>query len=615
MGDRTRRARLCASICIYLTAAMFGAAGVAKAQNVSPDELRVLKAQIDALQAKVKDLESKQQQSDANAQAAKRQASEAQAQAAAAKASASQASATAAKTQTQVANLPVKATDKDEWFFRHKPGDPLTFQTPGGEITAYGQFDVSFDAASKTVTGFFSSFDNINCGGPGPPGGICTATGNFGWMPDISTNISYLGVRGFQKLPNSDWRFVYQLEAGFDISAFPSNKQSNSNLSNQVNGALFSRNSYIGLANPAIGAIKIGKEDTPYKSSTAAFNPFSGEWGDYSVIMGNTGGDNRVEFGYRASHAIWYESPNMGPWQFNVLYAPGQNRSWVSDNIASGESDCAGNNDPTSGGAGGADTTGTVFLGAIPAFCTDGSFSDLVSANINYTSGGFYATAAYEWHHATNRRGDIEGMFALVTGCQDPAATTFTSTLCMQDVADEDAAKIGALYRFESTGTTVGAIVEHMTRYVPGDLAFQNERTRWGTWAFLSQQLTPVDSVHFGWAHAFRAQGDPGQHNDCTQPTPNGSGSCFAPNNNQADMVTAAYKHQFSKNLTWYADIAATFNGPSAHFDLGAGGRAVTTDCHDAAEDTSASGGVFAGPHCFTGTTLVGVSTGLQWRF
>jgi outer membrane murein-binding lipoprotein Lpp len=77
MGDKARRARLCASVCIYLTASVFGAAGVANAQSVSPDELRALKAQIDALQAKVKDLESKQQQSDANAQAAKRQASEA----------------------------------------------------------------------------------------------------------------------------------------------------------------------------------------------------------------------------------------------------------------------------------------------------------------------------------------------------------------------------------------------------------------------------------------------------------------------------------------------------------------------------------------------------------
>jgi predicted porin len=615
MGDRARRARLCAGASVFVIASMFGAAGVANAQSVSPDELRTLKAQIDALQAKVKDLESKQQQSDANAQAAKRQASEAQAQAAAAKASASQASATAAKTQTQVANLPVKATDKDEWFFRHKKGDPLTFETPGGEITGYGNIDVSFDGASKTVTGWFGSAANGHCG---YGGGFCTPTGNFGWMPDISTNLSYLGVRGFQRLSGTDWRFVYQLEAGFDVSAAPSNRQSNSNLSNNVNGALFSRNSYIGLANPAIGAIKIGKSDAPYKTSTAAFNPFSGMWGDYQVVMGNTGGDNRVEFGTRVNHAIWYESPNIGGFQGNFMYAPGQNRSWISDNIASAESDCTGGNDAISGAPAGSASG--------PFFCTDGSFSDLISANISYTSGGFYVTAAYEWHHAVNRQSDIQGMFGInntVTNgvgvfgnCQTSTTTTLQSELCMKDVADEDAAKIGALYRFESTGTTVGAIVEHMTRYVPGDLQFQNERTRWGTWAFLSQQLTPADSVHFGWAHAFRASGDPGQHNDCTQTAPDGV-SCFATNHNQADMVTAAYKHMFSKNLTWYMDVAATFNGPSAHYDLGAGGRGVTTDCHDANDLTggSASGGITSSPNCFTGTTLVGVSTGLQWRF
>jgi predicted porin len=616
MGDRSRRARLCAGVSVYVLASLFGAAGVANAQSVSPDELRALKAQIDSLQAKVKDLESKQQQSDANATAAKRQASEAQAQAAAAKASASQASATAAKTQTQVANIPVKGSEKDEWFFRHKPGDPLTFETPGGEITGYGNIDVSFDGASKTVTGFFGSRNNGHCG---YGGGFCTATGNFGWMPDISTNLSYLGVRGFQRLSNTDWRFVYQLEAGFDVSAFPSTRQSNSNLSDQVNGALFSRNSYIGLANPAIGAVKIGKTDAPYKTSTAAFNPFSGMWGDYSVVMGNTGGDNRVEFGTRIAHAIWYESPNMGGWQFNFLYAPGQNRSWITDNISSGESDCAGGNDPISG----APAPGVFF-------CNDGAYSDVISTNVSWTSGTFYITAAYEWHHAVNRQSDVMAMFGIVPAsfapippqpgvfgsCQEGAATALTSRLCMEDVADEDAAKIGALYKFESTGTTVGAIAEHMTRYVPGDLQFQNERTRWGSWVFLSQQLTPVDSVHFGWAHAFRASGDPGQHNDCTQTAPDGV-NCFATNQNQADMVTAAYKHMFSKNLTWYMDVAATFNGPSAHYDLGAGGRGVTTDCHDANDlaGGSASGGTTSSPNCFTGTTLVGVSTGIQWRF
>ena len=160
-------------------------------------------------------------------------------------------------------------------------------------------------------------------------------------------------------------------------------------------------------------------------------------------------------------------------------------------------------------------------------------------------------------------------------------------------------------------GTTVGAIVEHMDRYVPADLAFQNERTRWGTWAFVSQEITAVDSVHFGWAHAFRTPGDPCQHNDCTIPTPDGL-TAYAPNDNQADMLTAAYKHKLSKDLLWYTHLAATINGPSAHYDLGAGGRGVTTDCRDA---FSGSGGAFSTPHCFTGTTLFGASTGLQYKF
>ncbi|MGA2892516.1 MAG: porin [Xanthobacteraceae bacterium] len=580
-----------------------GAGNSAIAQSappVSDAQIKALQAQIDQLQKTVKQLESQQTQSDANAQAAKKQAGEAEAQAAQAKASAAQARAKAVETQVQVANLPVKADDKDPWFFRHKKGDPLTFETPGGEITGYGNIDVSFDAASKSVTGWFTSPANINCGATG---GICTPSGNFGWLPDISTNLSYLGVRGFQKLPDADGlRFVYQLEVGFDVSATPGLKQSNSNLSDQVNGSLFNRNTYIGIASPGAGAIKIGKSDAPYKNSTAAFNPFSGEWGDYQVIMGNTGGDNRVEFGTRVDHAIWYESPNVGGVQWNVMYAPGQNRSWTSDNLGAGESDCAGGNDPTSGGDN-------------PPTCNDGSFSDLASGNISYSNGGFYATAAYEWHHAVNRQSDITGMFG--PGITFPTTSpvvlpdAYSQMLYSQDVADEDAAKVGALYKFKETGTIVGGIVEHMTRYVPADLVFQNERTRWGTWAFVSQEINPTDSIHFGWAHAFHTPGDPCQHNDCTVPTADGL-SASATNKNQADMVTAAYKHKFSPNLTWYTNIAATINGPSAHYDLGAGGRGVTTDCHDA---NDATGGALSTPNCYTGTTLVGVSTGLQWRF
>ena len=442
------------------------------------------------------------------------------------------AEAKATQAQGQVANLPVKAEATDGWYFRHKPDSALTFETPGGEITGYGNFDISFDGASKSVSGVYTSPLNIN-------GGVVSPNGNFGWMPDISTNLSYLGVRGFQKIPNMEGvHFVYQLEAGIDISATPGDKQSNSNLSNQVNGALFSRNSFIGLASPVWGAVKIGKSDAPYKNSTAAFNPFSGEWGDYAVIMGNTGGDNRVEFGTRVSHALWYESPTVGGWQFNAMYAPGQNRSWISDQLPAGESDCAGGNDPTSG----ADN---------PPACNDGSFSDLISANLSYTNGGFYGTAASEWHHAVNRQSDITAMFGPGLGSSLPVVLpdAYSQTLFNQDVADEWAAKIGALYKF-ATGTTIGAIAEYMQRDVPADLQFQNERTRWGTWAFLTQQLNPTDSVSVGWAHAFQTPGDPCQHNDCTIPTLDGGLSAYATNQNQADMVTANYKHNLSKDLS-----------------------------------------------------------------
>src|SRR6202020_809587 len=184
-------------------------------------------------------------------------------------------------------------------FLEHKKGNPLTFYTPGGEITGYGNIDVSIDDTTKSMTNF-----DLN--------GSSSPVGNFGWLPAISSNSSYLGVRGFQQLPNFPFNFVYQLEVGFDVSATPGLKQSNSNLSNQVNGSLFNRNTYIGFASPEFGAVKIGKTNTPYSNSTGGFNPFAGQIGDYRVIMGNTGGDNRVEFDKRLDHSIGYESPTIG---------------------------------------------------------------------------------------------------------------------------------------------------------------------------------------------------------------------------------------------------------------------------------------------------------------
>jgi predicted porin len=494
-------------------------------------------------------------------------------------------------------------------FLEHKKGNPLTFYTPGGEITAYGNIDVSFDDTSKSVT-------NFDLNGNSPP------VGKFGWLPAIASNSSYLGVRGFQRVPNFPANFVYQLEVGFDVSATPGTRETNSNLSNSVNGALFNRNTWVGFASPEYGAVKIGKTMAPYETSTGGFNPFAGQIGDMHVVMANTGGDNRVEFATRLEHSIWYESPTIGGFQWNALFSPGQNRSSISDNIPAGSSDCAGGNDPTSGGN-------------QPVSCSDGAFSNAISTNLSYTNGPFYATVAYERHYKVNRQSDIAAIYGLgnfaplsnTSSCQQVAnsqgAATFPVNggnaatqsanflrLCNEDVGDEDAFKVAALYTFP-TKTTIGAIYEIMHRYLPAELQFQNERQRNGTWLFLTQELTPQDSISFGWAHAFAANGDPGQHNSATLQTADLAGA-FAPNNNQSDMITSTYKHKFGPNLTWYTAVAVTMNGPSAHYDLGAGGHGVTTDCHDAFD---ASGGLSSNPHCYTGPVLGGVSTGIQWRF
>jgi predicted porin len=466
--------------------------------------------------------------------------------------------------------------------FELKPGNGLTFYVPGGELTTYGNLDVSVDGTTKGIANEIGPDGN-------PP------VGNMGWMPALSTNISYIGVRGFQNLNSLPFKFVYQLETQIDTAATSGISETNNNESNVVKGGLTSRNSFIGLSSEKWGSLMLGKTDAPYKNSTAGFNPFYGMIGDYQVIMANTGGDNRVEFGTRLDHSIWYASPKWGGFEINALVSPGQNRADNNDNIAAGESDCTGGNIPGSGGI-------------TPITCSDGSFGLATSASLSYTKGGLYATAAYERHEKVNRSSDITAIYG--------SGNAYSQMLVGQDVAAEDAGKVGLLYAFPSK-TTLGGIFETLHRYVPADLQFQNERQRNGSWLFASQDLGHNFSAHFGWAHAFRMPGDPGQHNDSNVVPPNGDpatdATAGANADNSANMFTFALKNKLSKNLTAYFDWALTANGPAGHYDLGAGGRSVTTDCHDASD---ATGGLApSNPHCWTGGNLMGVSAGLSLKF
>lgn len=490
----------------------------------------------------------------------------------------------------------------------------------------YGTLDVSFDDTTKGMKGMIAY--HIQNGGTGPgldytnPKG--PPTGLVNWMPALSTNKSQIGYRMQHAIADSNVNFILQVESSLAISSSPGLKTSSTQQSNVVNGAIGLGDTFIGLQSKDWGRVRFGTFYSPYKRSTDRMNPFSGMLGDYAVVMGNTGGDNRVEFGTRLDHSIAYDSPKFANmWSFSLLVSPGQNRTFDNVIQSAGSPDCSGGNMPGSG---------NLLLN-----CDDGGFGDAYAADIEFEYGGFYATAAYELHKGVNRDSDGIGSnnpqyaallnAAGVTAngaCNDPSGLLDCGTyqamvqefpgwasvaggtppwLPSADVADEAAFKIGAQYRFDF-GLSVSGIWEHMTRNVPAALEFQNERQRDGTWFALSQDVTDHDNFSIGWAHAGKTPGDPGgQHNYNPLAGPD-----------TADMFTAAWKHRFDKQLYWYVDWALTENHGNAHYDLGAGGRGLTTDCHDGT-NTVIIDGSSAGPTTWGGCRPEGFSTGMNFKF
>jgi hypothetical protein len=474
----------------------------------------------------------------------------------------------------------------------------------------YGTFDVSFDVTTKGIDGLVAFPYQLNdpanpssgfsVAGPAKSGPV----GRVNYMPALSTNKSGFGYRADHHIGSSGVDFTYQIEAAFAVTSAPGLNTSNTQQSNVVKTGLGYGDSFVGFHSAGLGSFKVGTTYAPYKKSTDRLNPFSGMLGDYAVVMGNTGGDNRVEFGTRIDHSIWYESPKIGSvLAFDVLWSPGQNRTYDNVIQSAGSPDCNGGNQPGSGN--------------LPLNCDDGGFADAISADVRLEALGFYAVGAFEWHNQVNRNSDglgsnnpLYGFYAagnplgVISGTNNPQGLPSSALgAYTNDIGNEWATKVGLQYAFPF-GLTVSGLYEWIRRSIPATLAFQNERSRNGFWLSVSQRIGPDGLLSGGWAHADSTPGDPGgQHN--YNPT---AGS------NTADMFTVAYKHQLDKQLYAYVDFADTVNHGNAHYDIGAGGRGLTTDCHDGTNTVFVdySG---AGPTTWGGCHPIGVSTGVNYKF
>ncbi|HEY1725498.1 MAG TPA: porin [Steroidobacteraceae bacterium] len=478
----------------------------------------------------------------------------------------------------------------------------------------YGTLDVSYDYTTKGINGLtaygYTLVDPTNLAAgvvsTGPKG--TQQVGRLGYMPALSTNKSQIGYRMSHKIDDSDFNFLLQVETALAITASPGLKTSYTQQSNVVNGAIGLGDTFVGVGSPW-GSVKFGTTYSPYKKSTDRLNPFSGMLGDYSVIMGNSGGDNRVEFGTRLDHSIWYESPKiMDMLSVDVLWSPGANRTFDNVVQSAGSPDCSGGNEAGSG---------NLLLN-----CDDGGFGDAISADLRVDVGGFYGTVAWELHKGVNRNSDGIGAnsptYAYLVNTNSPLIdfNTFNTIVAefpgyasvasppyLTDIADESAFKVGLQYVFPF-GLRASGEWEALHRSLPQALEFQNERQRHGTWLALSQNLGQRANFSAGWAHASKTVGDPGgQHNYNPFST-----------DNSANMYTVAFKYKIDKQLTWYIDSALTLNNGNAHFDLGAGGRGLTTDCHDGT-NTVFEDGSSAGPTTWGGCRLMGFSTGMNFKF
>ncbi|WP_084518227.1 porin [Bradyrhizobium sp. th.b2] len=319
-------------------------------------------------------------------------------------------------------------------------GNTLSTRVWGVDVGLYGFLDLSFDRANNGVK-------SIN---------------------QVSSNESFLGVAGGIDLGSPYWRAIYQIETMAEVSATPG-----------VASSIGSRNSFVGIDTP-IGRFMAGKDDTPYKRSTALMNPFKGSVGDYNSIMGNSAGEGRTEFDYRMPHSVFFDSHEFYGFTVNALYSPGQKL----DDLAAagnnafpvGELVCSGSQQPSLNGA-------TPNAQGTQTLCNDGAFKDAYSVAVNYSYGPLYLTAAYELHKDVNRESDKGGV-----------------------IADEAAAKVGASYHLPFNNQ-VSVIYEELYRY--GVVAATNERQRSGLYVSDVQDIGFGIDLMAGYAHAGQTPGSP----------------------------------------------------------------------------------------------------------
>jgi len=141
-----------------------------------------------------------------------------------------------------------------------------------GNVTIYGQANVSYDAVNNGYTSNSASTNHV------------------------SSNVSRLGFKGSEDLGNG-LSATWQIEQGVNID--------NSGAGN----TLATRNTFAGLSSASMGTVLMGRHDTPYKIATRGLDLFFDTVADNRSIMGMT--VVGVSEDARLTDVVAYISPAM----------------------------------------------------------------------------------------------------------------------------------------------------------------------------------------------------------------------------------------------------------------------------------------------------------------
>lgn len=234
------------------------------------------------------------------------------------------------------------------------------FATPlamANGVTIYGQMGVSID-----------SVDSDNTVGAITGGERRTR---------VSSNNSRIGFKGTEDL-NSDlsaiWQFEYQVQ--MDQQLYNQNNQANSDSVGQST----LRNTFVGLSSKRMGALTLGTQEAPLKTSTQPLAVFNDTLADYRSVF--------AKLSTRSDNSVMYTSPSLGGLVIRGIY---------------GARNEAGN----------------------------GDLSDprMWGASLVYSGGPFYATLAYEDNKFVNTAvGTVNGLFRCPNGSFVSAATLAAAT-------------------------------------------------------------------------------------------------------------------------------------------------------------------------------------------